>query len=157
VTTCHMRGGHGAYLSVNKNDQLVRLNIGVTPYDVYFSDWVVITGDLLYLWMRADGGVNYLRVPLDFRMLESIRESAVWGESSMYRGVVGEPTLLAIYLGFVFLDRNVSVAAIRRELCLSETTMNWLISVWQCAGGVIDPDRLLRLVRLMRFEDEGQD
>ena len=141
---------------MEKIDQLVRLNIGETPYEVNFADWVVITGDLLFLLIRSSGGVNYLHIPLDFQMLESIRESAVWSEDGMYRGIFGEPTLLAIYLALVFLDRDVSVAAIRRELGLSESTMNWLLAVWQHMDGVMDPAALVRLIRLLSFEDDGR-
>jgi hypothetical protein len=142
-------------LSVEKIDQLVRLNIGAAPYEVNFSDWVVITGDLLYLLIRSSGEVRYVHVPLDFQMLDSIRASAEWSEDGMYRGMFGEPTLLAIYLALVFLDRNVSAAAIARELGFSDSTMNWLLGLWQHVDGVMNPGALLRLMRLLRFEDDG--
>ncbi|WP_235012146.1 hypothetical protein [Caballeronia catudaia] len=138
---------------MEKNDQLVRLNIGVTPYEANFSDWVVITGDLLYLLIRSSGEMNFLRIPLDFQMLDSIRESAEWSEDGMYRGMFGEPTLLAIYLALVFLDHNVPVAAIQHELRMSDTTMKWLLAVRQCTEGVMDPGGILRLIRLLRFDD----
>jgi hypothetical protein len=146
----------GAYFSVDKNDQLVRLNIGAAPDEINILDWAFMTGDLLYLLVSSSGEVRYLHVPLDMEMLRSVRESMVRKEDSVYRDIKGEPTLLGTYLALFFLDRDVPVPAIRRELGLSEITMNWLLDVRQYAEGVIERGELLKLIRLLTFEGDGQ-
>ncbi|WP_061150627.1 hypothetical protein [Caballeronia arvi] len=142
---------------MDKNDQLVRLNIGAAPDEINILDWVFMTGDLLYLLVCSSGEVRYLHVPLDMEMLRSVRESTVRKENGgLYRDIRGEPTLLATYLALFFLDRDVSVPAIRRELGLSDMTMNWLLDVRQYADGVIERSELLKLIRLLTFEGDGQ-
>ncbi|KXU95027.1 hypothetical protein CR51_25920 [Caballeronia megalochromosomata] len=123
----------GAYWQVETRDQLVRLNIGATPIESNISDWALVSGDLLYLLFRSDWAMRYVRVPLDFDMLESIRESFADGADGLYRDSRGEPTQLARFLASFFLDRDVPVTAIRRELDMSEMTMRSLLNVWQCA------------------------
>ncbi|MCE4541507.1 hypothetical protein [Caballeronia sp. PC1] len=144
----------GAYLNVENSDQLVRLNIGAVPDYLDIADWVLQTGDLLYFLIPE---TRYVHVRLDMEMLGHVRESTARKGDGLYRDARGKPTLLATYLALVFLEREVPVSAIARELGLSEMTMNWLRDVWHHADGVIDRGELLRLIRLLTFEDDEQD
>ncbi|SAK74258.1 hypothetical protein AWB82_04638 [Caballeronia glebae] len=155
MTTCHTYGGEPEHiLKVEKIDYLVRLNIGAIPEESGISDWMLLTGDMLYLLARRSGEVSYLHVPLDLKLLESVRESAVRDEGGIYRDSRGEPTPLATYLALFFLQRNVPLQAIRRELDMSEATINRLLDVRHLAGG-IDLDSRLPLTRRPTFERKG--
>lgn len=141
-------------MKVEKIDHLVRLNIGAIPEELSISDWMLLTGDMLYLLVRRSGEVSYLHVPLAPSLLESVRESAVRDEGGVYRDSKGEPTPLAMYLALFFLQRNVPLQAIRHELDMSEATMNGLLDVRHFTGG-IDRDRRLPLTRRPTFEPKG--
>lgn len=147
----------GAYLEVETRDQLVRLNLGAIPEELDVPDWAHLEGDMLYLLIRSTGEVQYLYVPLDIEMLRRLRESNARKEDGVYLDSRGEPTQLAMYLALVFLERDVSASAIQRELGMSDITMRWLLDVWQCATGVIDPHDLLQLIRLLTFEGNGHE
>ncbi|WP_045452069.1 hypothetical protein [Caballeronia cordobensis] len=136
------------------SDQLVRLNIGAVPDYVDVVDWVSQTGDLLYFLIPE---TRYVHVRLDMDMLGHVRASTARKGDGLYRDARGKPTLLATYLALIFLEREVPVSAIRRELGLSEMTMNWLRDIRHHADGVIDCRELLRLIRLLTFEDDEQD
>lgn len=100
-------------------DRLVRLNIGYTPIEAGFSDWTTILGYALYLLIRTDGRVEYLYVPLNQRMVESIRELAEKGALSSYRYANGRLTPFGRHLALFFFARRVPAAAIARELGVS--------------------------------------
>ncbi|EKS67566.1 MULTISPECIES: hypothetical protein [Caballeronia] len=136
-------------------DHLVRLSMGAVPDDIDVSDWMLLTGDVLYLLARCSGEVSYLRVPLDLELLNNVRKSTMRKGDGVYRNSRGEPTLLATYLAFVFLQRDVPIQAIRRELGLSEAMMNLLLVVWHFAVGVIDCGSRLQLIPPLPFEGNG--
>ncbi|WP_250513327.1 hypothetical protein [Caballeronia sp. INDeC2] len=134
-------------------DHLVRLNIGAIPEELNISDWVLLTGDLLYMLLRSDGKVSYVYVPLELETVMSISKSSECNKYGVYRDIRGEPTQLAMYLALVFLDRNVPASAIRRELGMAEARMDWLLGVWHCVSGIIDRNNRLEMIRLLASMD----
>ena len=111
--------GTGAYLILEYFDRLVRLNIGLVPIEASFSDWTTLLGYALYILIRTDGRVEYLYLPLNHRLLQSVRELSEKGTFSSYRYANGRLTPFGRHLALFFLARGVPVAAIARELDVS--------------------------------------
>ncbi|WP_143750101.1 hypothetical protein [Caballeronia ptereochthonis] len=87
------------------------------------TDWTTLLGYVLYLLVRADGRVQFLHVPLDQRLLESIRESYRKGRLTPYRYANGRLTPFGRHLASFFFSCDVPATAIAYELGVSQQAL----------------------------------
>jgi hypothetical protein len=114
---------------LKESDRLVRLNNGFLPVEAEFLDWAVMWGYALFLLIRSNGRVEFILARLDAPLRESIRASNRRGISSLYRYANGRLTPFGRYLALLFIERNVSTAAIMRELQVTRYVVDRLRSV----------------------------
>jgi hypothetical protein len=114
---------------LKESDRLVRLNDGLMPVEAEFPDWAVILGYALYLLIRSNGQVQFIFATLDVPLRESIRAINRRGSASLYRFANGRLTPFGRHLALLFIERNVSTAAIMRELQVTKYVVDRLRAI----------------------------
>ncbi|SAK76862.1 hypothetical protein AWB79_04664 [Caballeronia hypogeia] len=117
-----------------------------------FPDWACIQGYLLFKSLSAKGKCQYVYVPLDTSLIESIRLRSSGARFSLYRDGNGRITPVAKFVALCCLEQGVSIPAISWQLGVSESVVRWLRRKRWRVGNAPDRVALRELLRNIAFE-----
>ena len=103
----------------------------------------------------AKGGMKIIRVPLNLRLIASIRENYTHRALSLYWDAAERITPVARFVMLFCLEQGVPVGALSRYIGVSHSTVHRLRRKRKQAGDIAHRDALLELLERLAFEGGG--